>query len=112
MAPAGENLRSAASTLRTEETELLLLFHLSALRTAHLGSQNPQAAGPAPQLVRSQRPAGLPAAPSQATARRPTSQLLQRAYVCVVLPCTLLRRIEREILRAACHAHAARPRRF
>lgn len=48
MAPAGESLRSAASSLRTEETELLLLSHLSALRTAHLGSQNPQAAGPAP----------------------------------------------------------------
>lgn len=82
--------------------------------TAHSASGVSESAGgrSTAQLVRSQRPAGLPAAPSQATARRPTSQLLQRAYVCVVLPCTLLRRIEREILRAACHAHAARPRRF
>jgi hypothetical protein len=46
------------------------------------------------------RPPRLPASQPQpawhCVARRPTSQLLQRAYVCVVLPCTLLRRIERD----------------
>lgn len=66
--------------------------------TAHSASGVSESAGgrSTAQLVRSQRPAGLPAAPSQATARRPTSQLLQRAYVCVVLPDALLRRIERD----------------
>lgn len=66
--------------------------------TAHSASGVSESAGgrSSAQLVRSQRPAGLPAAPSQATDRRPTSQLQQRAYVCVVLPDALLRRIERD----------------